>query len=399
MEKKLSFDEQYCLLPWISLELGLNGNTKPCCKLKESYGEGENKIVNTNDIDFEKAWKSEAAGNLRLDFIKGKKSELCKTCWIEEDSGVESLRQSYNRDSLFEDFKQVEQLGQLSSPLVLDFKLGNICNLKCRICEPFLSSTWQSEYLQDTNMPRKEWNRKYESYMNQPNWEVLRQWIPNLKKICFYGGEPLLQKDFYKILDLCLELDCAKNIHLTLNTNTTLFDLRFVEYFKKFKKLEIMLSVDDVKERFEYQRHPAKWVSCNENMKKFDKQKNKNTIFYNYITVSIFNVFYLEEIFIWSKENFPEHSIFLNLVHFPNYFSISNLPNKLKSEVARRLRSIKCEKYNFTKAAPLDGILEFLNTESDMDIFREGVKEIKRADAFRAESFHKVFPEISEYFI
>ena len=130
-----------CPLPWTSLEVGVNGGASPCCLYKG--GQVPNtKVYNT---DLRQIQKSKHMEDLREKFRNGERPDGCSNCWAEEDAGKTSKRMN----SLYKMKNSLQNWTPDSEPTLkfIDFKLGNICNLKCRICGSWSSSKWAQEEL------------------------------------------------------------------------------------------------------------------------------------------------------------------------------------------------------------------------------------------------------------
>ena len=69
----------------------------------------------------------------------------------------------------------------------------------------------------------------------------------------------------------------AHTVEIHYNTNGTQFPEHAEEIWKHFKLIEIAFSIDDVGERFEYQRANALWNNVNENMDRFEALRERNT--------------------------------------------------------------------------------------------------------------------------
>ena len=63
-------------------------------------------------------------------FRNGERPDGCQSCWQEEDAGKTSKRQN----SIYKMKKSLKDWTPDSEPKLkfIDFKLGNVCNLKCR---------------------------------------------------------------------------------------------------------------------------------------------------------------------------------------------------------------------------------------------------------------------------
>ena len=148
----MSLPDSICMLPWISIETSPLGTVRPCCLAEEEIvDENGNKydLVNTN---LEAVYRSSYMQNLRQQFRQGEKPKTCKRCWEEESAGRASKRLQ-SKIRLKEFYPLVDWQNDTPDQLwFIDLKLGNICNLKCRICGSWSSSKWAEEemnYLSD----------------------------------------------------------------------------------------------------------------------------------------------------------------------------------------------------------------------------------------------------------
>ena len=196
----------------------------------------------------------------------------------------------------------------------IDFKLGNVCNLKCRICGSWSSSKWAQEEIdyetamgKDNPVARKQLKEGGWPKRNPQFFEDLKEDLAHVEYFEFTGGEPFMIKDHFKILMHCVEKGYAKNIDIHYNTNgTQLPPQEIFDLWSCFKHVEIAFSIDDVGEQFEYQRHPANWREVNQNLIKFKEMKTPNMEFQICSTVSIFNVFNWAKIALWVAQYQPK---------------------------------------------------------------------------------------------
>ena len=429
----------FCLYPFVYLNLDPDGRGRPCCK----YNVGE---VWSGDAQLPKQtiqelFDQEYIHNLRKDFLLNKKNEGCKACWDEEKAGIHSMRQ------LCDDTGKVNPTATWFEhitkpfPTRLDFKLSSICNQKCRICSPFLSSKWLEEFdnmgeifLDEKTKNLYKINAK-EKFLNDPkNFNILESWLKENTEMAFFGGEPLLQAEHKIILKKAATVGHAHNILLFYNTNGSIYGQEIIDMWKKFRQIMVCFSIDDIGERFEYQRFPASWSDTNINIRKylnltkpknvlsddFEKNISKYARYYDstelsevvpitythYITLSIFNIFYLDEILLYSKNNW-RMKVEFNQVHFPHYFSIQNIPLEMKDVIRDKLRNkrfrqkISCLKTNSMDGdilADLDRVIQFMYDSEPIEReYKTAFQVIHRHDKYRKQSFRKVFPELSEF--
>lgn len=372
-----------CILPWISLETTPLGDVRPCCLYKEEIPD-----VNLRTHTLEEVFTGEYMNNLREAFDKGIKPKACERCWMEEDTGKKSKRQY-----MLDKFKHIPYETNL---IFLDLKLGNICNLKCRICGSWSSSKWAQEQIEHygKNHIAKKWLKDGQWPRKSPGfWDNLDSLLPNLKYFEFTGGEPFLIKQHFDLLQRAVDLGYAKDIDIHYNTNGTQFPKQH-EVWKHFKHVQIAFSIDNTEQRFEYERDGAKWSSVNNNIKRFLKMRDEGYpfSFQLCITWNLQNTYYMQDILTWAKTSGID-DIHFNLMHDPEEYSLINLPEKayikhlqrldkaiiLHGKYANQIRSIK----NFMLLDPQVGPEQI-------------IEKIRVTDKHRGISFADTHPEVAE---
>jgi radical SAM protein with 4Fe4S-binding SPASM domain len=123
------FQDTFCVLPWMHLYAGTDGNVLPCCIADHQFPMG-----NIRQSTIEEILTSNDYNQLRLNMLTGKRSKQCRQCYQKEDANLSSFRQSHNRQWPQVQLSQVNPNGTLDqvAPVYLDIRLNNICNLKCK---------------------------------------------------------------------------------------------------------------------------------------------------------------------------------------------------------------------------------------------------------------------------
>jgi organic radical activating enzyme len=334
-------------------------------------------------------WRSEWLANLRKDFLDGKKPASCYSCWTAEDAGIDSKRQRALRDfptALEEAIQKKEHI----KPKSMDLKLGNVCNNKCRICNSFASSLWVPEEKKRDGTNNLFWDRMRTvgrwPETNEAFWEDFEELSDDLEVLEFYGGEPLLIKRHYDILQDLVDSGKSKDIKLLYNTNGSIYPERGLELWPHFKQVMLSWSFDGVGDQFEYIRHPAKWNEVQNNLQKV-LDKNIPNIFVDICyTVGIFNIFYMEEILEW-RDNFkPDLPIYFNHVYTPDHFSCKVLPKEIKDKIVDKYK-------DNTHPDIVSSVKYCTDVDYDISLMEMFYKQVKFSDEFRGESFAKTFPE------
>jgi len=139
--------DKFCVLPWVSLEASPIGTVRPCCLADDEIVDDAGNKFNLATADFKGIQNSNSMRELRQEFVDGKQPKTCRKCWREERAGRTSKRM-HTLDRLKHMLPDQDWTADAKPLMFLDLKLGNICNLKCRICGSWSSSTFATEELQ-----------------------------------------------------------------------------------------------------------------------------------------------------------------------------------------------------------------------------------------------------------
>jgi MoaA/NifB/PqqE/SkfB family radical SAM enzyme len=338
--------DKFCVLPWVSLEASPIGTVRPCCLADDEIIDNAGNKFELATADFADIQNSDHMRGLREAFLAGKKPQTCRKCWNEERSGRTSKRM-HTLDRL----KHVladESWSTDAKPLMfLDLKLGNICNLKCRICGSWSSSQFASEEI--SWLPKEEQKSSHAYQMlragawpkeNTQFWTQIDSVLTDIRYIEFTGGEPFMIDQHFDMLQGIVDRGIANQVEIHYNTNGTLFPDRGPDIWKHFKTVEIAFSIDDVGNRFEYQRTNADWAVVLDNITSFQYLQSQmpNLQLQCCTTVNVFNVRYLNEVAHWialQKFDF----VYWNMMHDAWYFSIATLPDTAKTLIIAHLES------------------------------------------------------------
>ena len=339
--------KKFCVLPWVSLETSPIGTVRPCCLAEEE-------IIDINGNKFNLAKSAELADiqdsnymrGLRKQFLRAEQPDTCKKCWAEEDAGRTSKRM-HTLDRL-EHLIPDDEWTQDPKPLMfLDLKLGNICNLKCRICGSWSSSTFAVEELESVKDKKSSFHYsmiKQGRWAQDNNhfWQEISDIAHQIRYIEFTGGEPFMIKEHFQFLERIVDMRIAGQIEIHYNTNGTQFPEEAENIWQHFKTVEIAFSIDDVGPRFEYQRANAVWSEVEYNIARFMAMRDRhlNIQLQACITVNAFNVMYLEDVANWADQQ-GFNFVYWNMLHTARYLSISALPNSVKFITEQQLQIAK----------------------------------------------------------
>jgi MoaA/NifB/PqqE/SkfB family radical SAM enzyme len=391
--------DKFCVLPWISIEASPIGTVRPCCLADDEIIDDNGNKFELSTAQFDDIQNSNHMRKLRQQFLDGEKPQTCRKCWNEERSGRTSKRM-HTLDRLKHVMPSTDWTADAKPLMFLDLKLGNICNLKCRICGSWSSSQFATEELNDMDIAiDKKKTFPYQMLRagawpkeNETFWHEIDSVSDQIRYIEFTGGEPFMIRKHFRMLERIVERGIAGQIEIHYNTNGTQFPEEAENIWQHFKTVEIAFSIDDVAERFEYQRSNAVWSEVEYNIARFEAMRDRHDNIQLQVccTVNIFNVYYLEHVAKWIAEHSFDF-VYWNIMHDAWYFSIATLPDSVKQAVAQHLISADIPAQFRVE---IDRVVEFMNGGASTDGFMLRMK-IRDLDRKRGQNMRVVAPEFA----
>lgn len=392
--------ETICAQPWISLDIGPRGTFGPCCFYNEPIRNSDGVLFHAGKDSLESVYNSDSMKKLRSDFLSGKKPAGCVRCWNEEKDKVVSKRQLLkHRFKPGAGYTTNWEQNDISNLSYLSIEFGNICNLKCRICNPGVSSQIAVEAIENSSLENKKMSSAYRA-LQQGMWiknESATIWDdllnPNLKFIHLdiAGGEPMLSSRHFEVLQGLADSGRAKDISIHYNTNGTVFPEKYINILKEFKSIQIALSIDNLGKRFEYERSGASWDEVNDNINKFLSIRDIVFKIEIHLAINIQNVLYLPEMCDWIADKGFDSVHFSN-VYSPQLMNISNLTADARDLVLDKLK--KYHNNHQQTARYINDTIKILETARLSD-GTEFCKYMQNLDKIRKESFLDSHTEIA----
>jgi MoaA/NifB/PqqE/SkfB family radical SAM enzyme len=349
--------------------------------------------------DFKDIQNSNSMRELREQFLAGKKPQTCRKCWNEERAGRTSKRM-HTLDRLKHMLPDQEWTSDAKPLMFLDLKLGNICNLKCRICGSWSSSQFAAEEI--AWAPREEQKQTHAYQMlragawpkeNTQFWQEIDTVLDDIRYIEFTGGEPFMIQEHFDMLQGMVDRGIAHQVEIHYNTNGTHYPEQAPAIWQHFKTVEIAISIDDIGQRFEYQRTNAVWSEVEENIARFHSLRHwcANIRLQCCSTVNVFNIHYIDRLANWiASQQFD--FVYWNIMHDAWYFSIACLPDAVKEDLDEHLRAARVPE-RFVQ--DFQGIRDFMNNGASTDGAMTRMK-IADLDRKRNQDFAQVSPEMAE---
>jgi len=393
-------NNKFCILPWISLETTPIGTVRPCCLATSEVLDEHNLAYNLANDSLETIRNSRFMEVLRQAFLDGTQPTICNRCWAEEDANRTSKRMH-----MLDKLKHIIPYDLTSKPKPLSFidlKLGNICNISCRICGSWSSSTYASEELKQ--MPKDKRKESFAYEMNRAGawprkvdtfWDELLDNARDIKYLEITGGEPFMIKEHFDFLEKLVKLEYSKDIEIHYNTNGTIYPEQ-ADIWRHFKHIEIAFSIDDIGDRFEYQRNGAKWEEVYWNIERFKNLSSNsmgNISLQICVTVNIFNVYYLEEVAKWIDKVSAAGEIdfvYWNVLHDAPVHCITALPDIAKGVIKDRLLGADV---NNADKKEFKNIIDFMQTDSNIPM-DDIISNINTMDERKGNNIIDSHPEL-----
>lgn len=423
MSLKIDKDNKtFCLAPWISAHIWPSGNTYPCClwDIKEEVG-------NINDSPLKEIWNNDKMKETRVSMMKGESIPACSRCDHLGNSGIGTYREHINevhsKRMEYLDYTHEDGTLDVMNLHLWDFRLSNFCNFKCRSCGLGLSSSW---FLDTVELGKNEKLKEIGSdYHNNPHGEkalitvndkvsfldMIEDHYSCVDEVYFAGGEPLMMPEHYKILDRLIE---EERTDVLLRYSTNFSNLKFkgkhvFDYWHKFKKLQLWISIDGVGALGEYVRKGFNDKKFEENINEF-KQSGLTPPDIGYmVTYGALNYLHLFDLVLdFIKREYVDYRqpfqgnklVYFSPISYPKHYDCMYLPSKYKHEFLERLVGFDKEMRKLGASENfIWDVLKKLNivynrsieSEFDRKIMKELIVTTQELDNLRSEKFEDIF--------
>ena len=406
----------FCSIPWLMAFTDEMGLYSQC-----NFGQrAENTL---NDTSIQEWMTGPIMENLRIEMVDVDSkfetvNKFCTKCINDEKNIGRSRRQIANEmyshlstpinyraivnaatRSMRGEPYEFKNLGRILEIQVKSF--GIECNLDCQMCHHFSSSirskmafkegVWNDAVWGDKDVKEYQAAKAIEKKpVDKVNQQILdiAPYIYNLKII---GGEPLIMKKHYELLDRLIEIDQAKHIQIKYQTNGTVLAAgkhNVLKYIPQFRSVIVCVSIDGVGKYNDYIRRRSDYQTIKDNIETFNKFPNVSVDLNSTVTFfSVLNLYKMVDDFDHDHNWWP--------IDRPSHMKASNLPQEIKDrlipiyenipnmkEIADLLRLPPDADFNMQELYKycLDMDKSYEGTQWEMNLF-------------------EVFPELEKYYI
>ena len=408
--------------PFTGLATREDGAVKVCCR--------STPIGFIQNSSLEEIWNNDKMRETRRQVLCGERPEVCKPCFDLEDQGVESLRQRHIKgiipearinlypnalDNLREDYTMPFEFP------TMEIKLNNLCNLKCRMCHPMDSTSWndwdkvedfykkENNYLVPViNKLNLKNNRYLCPFEDTDNWwSGFEKLLPYFRRVEFAGGEPLMDPQHYKILDMLKPY--AKDIEIKYATNGTTLGIKgrtIHDYWPHFKSVAVNVSIDGIHKVYNHIRSNSSFTEVEKNVKIFRSFPNVSRVV-GAFTAQAGNILQAAECIDYFI-NEMDIVFYSHRVSYPNCLSAQVLPQPLKKLAIERLEAISKKLSTFSnieKFPILEKItqqqikdnINYLKAKDQSHLWNDFLKFNRQLDLSRNQNLLESVPEFRPY--
>jgi hypothetical protein len=216
----------------------------------------------------------------RVLMLRNEKPSECQYCWnMEAENKLSDRHYRSGEPWAAVDFERIKNsTGEENDviPSYVEVNFNNVCNLMCSYCSPQFSSSWQQEVDRSGGYPTARVHndpghfvgdrRVLPAREHNPYVDAFWAWWPTLYPELIHfrmtGGEPLLDKNTYRVFDHVLANPSPK-LHLNVTSNFSVDEKSWQKYLGYVKQLcdgrieHFMqyVSLDGWGSQAEYMRH------------------------------------------------------------------------------------------------------------------------------------------------
>lgn len=428
----------FCTAKWLQTTLYLQNGYNHSC-----HHPAPHKIsVEEVEADPSSLHNSRFKKEQRAKMLSGVRPTECKYCWNVEDLGKDYFSDRHYKTSDYWAWDRFDEIATSDpndnvNPSYLEVSFSNVCNFKCSYCSPEISSQWLAEIKQHGPYPTKHgshdltWIKEvgrypYKHSEDNPYVNAFWKWfptiLPTLKVFRITGGEPLLSKDTWRVLDYIIDNKLTP-MQLAINSNLCVEDEFIDKLIAKVNQLislghdvKIFTSAESGKERTEYSRYGMDFDLWCKNIERLLAETTSvvsvmTTI--NILSISDFNP--LVDIIMdyrgrYNKAfEFNRIPLSVNYLSWPPYLSVSLLPDEYKNKYAEEIlkhckiwlmqtnESWRPAKLYLEEWDQVQRLCDYLISSKAEDEHRKDfVAFIKEYDNRRGTTFEGTFPEYAE---
>jgi hypothetical protein len=411
--------ESFCVRLWQHMRIVAGGEARVCCAYLGKSVAQNGKPVSADHQSLMEIWNADTMRELRREMVAGRPIAGCEVCNAIDARGGVSFRTSDNaaweRDYFNDQRPTIDAMmtDAIASdfylpklPTTIEIEIGNICNLKCRMCSSFSSSRiakdpvhrkWdglQSAHYDDPEHDRHAGMVRRVGPIEKLFDEVTAETGSHVRSLYFLGGEPLMVREIPRLLERLVAAGRAQQISLLFISNGTMVP-EWLTLASRFRRLDLAISVDGYGDQYEYIRYHGHWSKLAKNFGVFKQIPNV----YPQVTttIQVNNALHLTNLFRYLDS--IEMGFTGYLLHTPGYLAVGALPSSIRRLAAARLKDYAehdCHPRHRALVLSFAAEFEVGDHAGDPGRLRDFMLFTNDLDATRGQSIHHTDRELVE---
>lgn len=423
-----SVSPSFCLAKWYQLTLYLQNGFNHSCHHPSPHkiplDELEQNYKALHNTEFKKEQMQK--------MLDGDRPSECDYCWNAEDNGHISDRAYKSARSW-----AYPHLGDVVKnktadvePTYLEISFSNVCNFKCAYCSPDLSSQWYEEIDKHGGYPTSQnfngfgWFKQvgkmpikhsdHNPYVDA-FWKWWPELYPKLNTLRLTGGEPLLSKDVWRMLD-SIEADPNPELCFAINTNLGIPDdlidrmiTKINNISKSIKEVQIFTSSEATGIQAEYIRYGMDYAKWSANLEKVLDNTNNivaimTTVNLTSITTYCNFIRYILDLRLKYNKNatFNKVQFMTNFLRYPEFLSLTILDPASKQQFTLDVKRLIEERTDLSPSEvdQLERMVDYMNgvDPREKQLRKDFAAFITEYDKRRGTNFTVTFPELENFY-
>lgn len=423
----------FCLAKWYNVSLHIPTGKTHSCYHPPSHNIPLEELAKTPDALHNTKHKKEQ----RTKMLKGERPKECDFCWAIEDQGNISDRAYRSKDVYEDGLIDLAQVEESPKPRYVEVNFNQACNLKCAYCSPHLSTEWHKEVKQhgayklasgNHNDPLWVDNLGINNAPDNPYVQAFWEWFPtiydNLKTFRMTGGEPLMDKNTFKVFDY-VKKNPSEKLHLSITSNCSPPKGQWAKFMTSLKEITdadaidhfmLFCSLDSWGEQAEYIRHGLNFDALYKNITQYLRESSKHSLTF-IVTANILSlpnwVEYIKQIHKLRCEfNTDRQLVWFDtpMLHDPKWLSMKLATPEMLQPLLDSIEYMESNKetsnnrfkgfkdYEVDKVRRLyEWAREPLNIEEELQAKKNFNLFFKQHDERRNTNIRKTFPELTSF--